>query len=322
MKKYFFALFLCLASLSLFSCKKQNALIAAINFNADLEWFEEAVQGMKDMAAENHVKFTSCNSYYDTEVEYQLAQSLVRSHVKAVIISPIDYTNSMEAIDYLKTHGIKVVTWNTFVNYPVDSEIIVNSSHLGSLTGEYLVKYFKEHNLSGVKAAFIINNSYTIAEERCWGFKSSIKPLLDSKGIIPVSEFNSELKEETMRNVRTLLDKNPDIGLIWCWNQTTLDSCMLALNELNRNDILLCGTDLNRDIAQAMLKEDTNLLAVTVQDPYKMGCKAFNNALDVVKGKEVEMIAEIPVKLYTNQDKESLKAYIEESTRIHKKIHK
>ena len=321
MKKLFLLMAVCIIQTLTVSCKKQNALIASISFNSDIEWFQEGIQGMKDAAAENHIKFMSFNSYYDTDMELKIAEKLVKSHIKAVIISPIDYTKSVPSIDFLKKHGVKVVTWNTFVNYPVDSEVIVNSQRLGKITGTFLKDYINERKLSGIKTAFITNTSYTIAKERCNGFKSAVQPVIDSGRIIVEAEFNSELTEETKRNVRTLLNEHPDIQIIWCWNQTTLDSCLQTLKELERTDIRLCGTDLTKEIALEMLRPNSNLLAVALQDPYQMGYTALENALDCIKGKDVERIVEIPVKLYTSLDQEALNDYIKQQNRLQKKIH-
>ncbi|MBB5217788.1 ribose transport system substrate-binding protein [Treponema rectale] len=310
MKRIFLLLTVCIIQTLAVSCKKQNALIASICFDSNIEWFQEGIQGMEDASSENHIKFISYNSYYDTGMEFQLAEKLVKSHIKAVIISPIDYTKSVPAIDFLKKHGVKVVTWNTFVNYPVDSEVIVNSQKLGEITGTYLKEYVNEHKLSEVKAAFITNNSYTIAKERCNGFKSAVQSLVDSKKIIVKAEINSELTEETKRNVRTLLNDHPDIQLIWCWNQTTLSACLQTLKEMERTDILICGTDLTKSIALEMLRPNSKVLAVSVQNPYLMGYTALENALNTIKGKDVERIVEIPVNLYTSQDLDALEEYI------------
>lgn len=320
MKKLLFTAILGLLAFSFTSCKKDNSLVAAITFNSNLEWFKEGIMGMQDMAEKKHIKFKNYDSYYDTEVEFEIARSLTKSNIKAVIISPIDYTKSKKAVGYLKNHGIKVISWNTFVNFPVDSEIIVNSNELGAKTGRYLNEYFEENNLSGIKAALITNESYTVARERYDGFKNAIEPLIESEKIEIVSEFESELKEETKLYLRTLIHKNPDVKLIWCWNQTTLENCMYALQDFNRTDILLCGTDLSVDTANQMLKENTNLIAVTSQDPYTMGSLALENAFNAIKGKTIDRVVEVPVTLYTYEDKAELKKYIKEKERLQKRI--
>ena len=162
-----------------------------------------------------------------------------------------------------------------------------------------------------MKTAIISNYSYTISADRCNGFKNSIKPLLDSGRMELVAEISAELTEETNRNVRQLLEKHGDVGLIWCWNQTTLLSCMKTLKDLGRTDILLCGADLSSDMAREMLDPASNLIVVTTQQPYMMGFIAVENAIVAYSGKDVEDTVVVPVSTYAKEDVDSLNKYLD-----------
>ena len=308
------ALSLCSLCSSAFflSCGEEKVTVASIIFNDEGEWFREAIKGMQDAARKYNIKFENVNSYYDIDSEFNAAKNLAEKGVKAVVYCPIDFEKSAAAADYLSAKGIPVVTWNTLINTGnVKSKVLIDSSALGSQTGDYLVGYFERKNLSGVKAAIISNYSYTVSADRCNGFKASIKPLLDSGRMELVAEIPAELTEETHRNVKQLLEKHGDVGLIWCWNQTTLLSCMKTLKDLGRTDILLCGADLSSDMAREMLDPASNLIVVTTQQPYLMGFIAVENAIVAYSGKEVEDTVLVPVSTYTKEDADSLNKYLD-----------
>ena len=305
------AVSLCLVPL-LFSCGEEKVTVASIIFNDEGEWFREAMKGMQDAASKYNIKFENVNSYYDIDSEFNAAKELAEKGVKAVVYCPIDFDKSAAAADYLSARGIPVVTWNTLINSSnVKSKVIIDSSALGSQTGDYLVGYFERKNLSGVKTAIISNYSYTVSADRCNGFKNSIKPLLDSGKMELVAEIPAELTEETNRNVRQLLEKHGDVGLIWCWNQTTLLSCMKTLKDLGRTDILLCGADLSSDMAREMLDPASNLIVVTTQQPYMRGFIAVENAIVAYSGKDVEDTVVVPVSTYAKEDVDSLNKYLD-----------
>ena len=312
MKKFLF-LFSAFIALTFASCKNDEVKIYSIMYNEDLEWFEEAIKGMEDAAKKNRVTFKNFNSYYDVDSEYMLAEKIIEEKPGAVLFCPLDNENSSRTAKYIKSHGIPVVTWNTVIDEPVSNQVVVDSIQLGAKTGEYLLKYFEANHLSKVKTALISNHSYSISEKRCNGFKDSIRPLVDSGKITLVQEVTAELPEETSRNVRHLLDANPDIELIWCWNQTTLLSCLQTLKELKRNDILLCGTDLSASLANEMLNPESNLIAVTTQQPYLMGYVAIENAICAYAKQNIEKVTEIPVMTFTKENTNSLKDYLESS---------
>lgn len=309
MKKIFLALF-AVFPLFLNSCSKSEVTVTSIIFNSEGEWFREAISGMEDAAKKYKINFQNIVSYYDLDSEYGIAMKAAKDGANAIVFTPIDSEKSSPIATELRNSGIPVVTWNTVVNSQVDSKIIVDSTALGSGTGDYLVRYFAENNLPKQKTLLLSNYVYTISEERCRGFKDSIKPLLDSEKIEVVQEIQCELTEETKRHVKHVLQTTPDIGLIWCWNQTSLLACLETLKELGRTDILLCGTDLSSLLARELMDSTSNLICVTTQQPYLMGYTAVENALIAICGNPVEETVVIPVTTYTKEDKVQLQKYL------------
>lgn len=72
--------------------------------------------------------------------------------------------------------------------------------------------------------------------------------------------------------------------MIWCWNQTSLLGCAAALENAQRSDIVLMGTDMSVELAKDMQGDSIKLQAITTQMPYEMGYQAVENAVKAVKG--------------------------------------
>ena len=84
------------------------------------------------------------------------------------------------------------------------------------------------------------------------GFKDAIQELVDDGTVEIVNEQDAELQEEGIDITEQILTANPDVQMIWCWNQTSLLGCAAALENAQRSDIVLMGTDMSVELAKDM----------------------------------------------------------------------
>ena len=109
-----------------------------------------------------------------------------------------------------------------------------------------------------------------------------------------------------------ILTANPDVQMIWCWNQVSLLGCAAGLENAQRSDIVLMGTDMSVELAKDMLGDSITLQAITTQMPYEMGYTAVENAVKAVKGTDVEKEIMIPTYTYTKENLDEIQTYIDE----------
>ncbi len=301
-----------LLSLLFFSCSKGDVTVASIVYDANDEWFREAIAGMQEAAGKYHVNFKNFDCRYDLDSEFSIAKELVNQKIDSVVLCPINYEKSAVSAKYLLSHNIPVVTWNNVVDAAVQSRVVVDSKELGKNIGKYLKQYFEENHIQHMNLAIVSNYDYETARNRCNGFKDEISSLVKDGRIKVYPELPCELVEETKSKITSMIAKSPEIQIIFCWNQMTLAACLETLSEIQRKDILVCGVDLSRDLAHEMLKKDSNLIAVVSQQPYKMGYTAMENAIIAYSGKSLETKVEIPIHTYTREDSDSLKKYIDD----------
>ena len=276
---------------------KDNAdiTIGSVIMNNSGEWFAEVMKGQEDAAKDLGVEFSIVSS--DNEISKE--SDNVATSVAAVESASVDV-------------GIPVVTWNTTVDTDVTSHIGVVPAELGGNTGKYAVDYIKENFKDGCKVAIIGDSNYEIGIERCNGFKDAIKELTDDGTVEIVNEQDAELQEEGIDITEQILTANPDVQMIWCWNQTSLLGCAAALENAQRSDIVLMGTDMSVELAKDMQGDSIKLQAITTQMPYEMGYQAVENAVKAVKGEDVEKEVMIPTYTYTKENQDEIQTYIDE----------
>lgn len=287
--------------------------IGSVIMNNSGEWFAEVIKGQEAAAEDLGVEFSIVSSDNEISKESDNVATFLAQQVDALVISPLATDASVAAVESATNDsGIPVVTWNTTVDTDVTSHIGVVPSELGGNTGEYAVEYIKENFPDGCKLAIIGDSNYEIGIERCDGFKAAIQELIDDGTVEIVNEQDAELQEEGLDITEQILTANPDVQMIWCWNQTSLLGCAAGLENAQRSDVVLMGTDMSVELAKDMLGDTITLQAITTQMPYDMGYQAVENAVKAVKGEEVEEEVMIPTYTYTKENQDEIQTYIDE----------
>lgn len=288
--------------------------VGSIIMNTSGEWFAEVMQGMKDAGEELGVKVNIVSSDNEVSKESDNIATFIAQGVDAICISPLSADASKAAVESADAAGIPVIGWNGTVNSDVIKGFVgVDAKALGGQTAEYAVDYIKQNFPDGgCKLALLINSNYEVAIARCDGFKEKIQPLVDEGLVTIVNEQPAELQDEGIDVTEQMLTANPEINMIWAWNQTSLLGCMAALQNQGRNDIVVMGTDMSVELAKDMQDTNKKLTAITTQQPYEIGYQAVSDAVKAAKGEEVQKETLIPVITYTQDKTEEIQEYIKE----------
>lgn len=320
MKKKVVSVLMCSAmvlgmAMPVMAADKDNAdiTIGSVIMNNSGEWFAEVMKGQEDAAKDLGVEFSIVSSDNEISKESDNVATFLAQQVDALVISPLSTDGSIAAVESATIDsGIPVVTWNTTVDTDVTSHVGVVPSELGGNTGKYAAEYIKKNFPDGCKLAIIGDSNYEIGIERCDGFKDALKELIDDGTVEIVNEQDAELQEEGLDITEQILTANPDVQMIWCWNQVSLLGCAAGLENAQRSDIVLMGTDMSVELAKDMFGDSITLQAITTQMPYEMGYTAVENAVKAVKGTDVEKEIMIPTYTYTKENLDEIQTYIDE----------
>lgn len=287
-----------------------DIVIGSVIMNTSGEWFAEVIAGQEAAAKDLGVEFSIVSSDNEVSKESDNVGTYVAQNVNAICISPLSADASVAAIELADEAGIPVVNWNTTVNTDVTKGFVgVSNYDLGGLTGKYAVDYIKENFPDGCKMAILGNSSYEVGVERCTGFKDAVAGV---EGLEIVADQDAELQEEGLDITEQILTANPDIDVLWAWNQTSLLGAVAALENAGRDDIIVMGTDMSMDLAKDMLESPVQLQAITTQQPYEIGYQAVANAVAVAKGETIEKEVLVPLFTYTKDKPEEIQKYIDD----------
>lgn len=284
-------------------------VIGSVIMNTSGEWFAEVIKGMEAAGTDLGVTVKIVSSDNEVSKESDNVATFVAQGVDAICISPLSADASVAAVESSVAAGIPVINWNTTVNTETSGFVGVSNYDLGSMTGEYVAQYVKDNFPDGCKIALLTNSSYEVGVERCNGFKDAIK---DVPGLETVAAQDAELQEEGLDITEQILTANPDIDMIWAWNQTSLLGCVAALQNADNSKIIVMGTDMSLDLAKDMLSETVKLQAITTQMPYDIGYNAVANAVKAAKGEAVEKELLVPLKTYTKDKTDEIQKYIDD----------
>lgn len=284
--------------------------IGSVNMGMNGEWYSEAMNGIWDAAQDLGVTAMMLDSEGSMEKERENISRLVEEGIDALVISPRDSNESIEALKPAIDAGIPIVTWNTSVNTDITSFVCVDSNALGGDTGDYLCQYIKTYGLDKVNLIIVDNKNYDVGIARCEGFRSSIKTMVD-QGIISITaQDDAETFDASVELVSKLIGEHPETTAVWAWNQPSLLGAIEAVRQTGRTDILVMGADMSMELAEDMLGNEVNLLSITTQMPYNMGYKAVATAVEAVHGEQVDKTVLIPLFTYTQNDADLVRRYI------------
>jgi ABC-type sugar transport system substrate-binding protein len=292
--------------------KGKKITIASIMFQED-SYFRALGIGMKEAADEAGVELLSGNCYNKVDKEMELVNTYISRGVDAIILSPLSFTASVQALKQANDKEIKIILYNTGVDADFYSTLI-ESSHevLGQSTGKVARKYIQE-KLGGKAKIGIVDFVALLPEQsnaRSDGFLSQLK---DLPGVEVVAAQSAWLAEAATQVAGDIITANPSINVIYACNDGgTVGATMAVKNAGKAGKIVVFGIDGNEQLANFMLSPDNILQATTAQQPYAIGKKTIEMAIKAVKGEAMEKHIIVPGILLDRANPDGLKTFLKD----------
>jgi len=285
--------------------------IGAIVLDTRGEWMSEVIHGVNAAGEELGVDVIVQSSDADINREADIIDNFIAQQIDGLAWMPQSDQASVAAFNRAYDADNPIVTFNSRVDTPNSKYFVgVDNYDLGRLTGEHAVEYIQNHMGGEAKIAVIGITKYSVGIERVDGFMEVVQEL---PGVEIVAKQDAEFREEGLEVVESVLQANPDTDLIWCWNLTSMLGAAAAVQSAGlQDDIVMMGTDMSLDVARLMLNEDSFLKAVTTQQPYEIGYRSIENAVELAQTGETDTTVLVPLKTYTSDEKGELQQYIEE----------
>ena len=211
-------------------------------------------------------------------------EDLVTQQVDGIIVSPLDGSAVLPALQKAKDAGVPVI----LVDQPIaagneelyETLIATDNVNAGRQLATYLVTAMPDPEL---KVAIIEGAPGSVAgDDRLAGFMEG----LASGGVTPVASATGEWDNaKALAAMENILTANPDLQAVLSASDVMVDGILQALAGAGKTDVAVLAIDGSTVGIQGVI--DGKLLADNTQDPMAMGSMAAEFVMGIANG-EVE----------------------------------
>lgn len=231
----------------------------------------------------------------DVDKQNEQILDLVEQQVDAIFVNPIDAKKIAVGLKACKEANIPVI----IVDAPIYDETLVDCS-IASNNYEAGVLCAKDMMSKKERANIILleHISAKSAVERIQGFVDTIGDNSNYQ-IINRGDCDGQI-ELAMPLMKELLEQTPNVDVVMALNDRSALGALAAIESVKKNDVLVYGVDGSPDVKELIKK---GLICATAgQFPVKMGQLAYQKAMELLMGKEVEKEIVVPVELINSDN--------------------
>lgn len=286
-----------------------ETVIGAIIYARDSQFWQQIERGMNDAAKKYNVKLQIGQNRRQLPTEAQVVEDLVTRGVKAIVMPPLDVNASQAAAKRAADRGIVIVDFDTaFADKSIAKHTIgVDSFKMTAELGTEMVKQLSALN-GGNNTVGLITLPPT--NPNMMPRKTGLLSTLKGDGITIGSEVAAATPELGANGYENILQRNPKTSAIWASNSGSMAGAAQAAKRQNANTRLY-GVDMSQELANDMLDPSGKVYAIADQQPYQVGYSAIETAAKDLKGETVPRNVEVASKIYTRDNPEEIKKYLE-----------
>ncbi|MGH6773351.1 MULTISPECIES: sugar ABC transporter substrate-binding protein [Brucella] len=286
-----------------------ETVIGAIIYARDSQFWQQIERGMNDAAKKYDVKLQIGQNRRQLPTEAQVVEDLVTRGAKAIVMPPLDVNASQAAAKRAADRGIVIVDFDTaFADKSIAKHTIgVDSFKMAAELGTEMVKQLSALN-GGKNTVGLITLPPT--NPNMMPRKTGLLSTLKGDGITIGSEVAAATPELGANGYENILQRNPKTSAIWASNSGSMAGAAQAAKRQNANTRLY-GVDMSQELANDMLDPSGKVYAIADQQPYQVGYSAIETAAKDLKGETVPRNVEVASKIYTRDNPEEIRKYLE-----------
>ncbi|HWR12003.1 MAG TPA: ABC transporter substrate-binding protein [Rectinemataceae bacterium] len=291
MKKRTLVIVLLLALVTLMSSFAQAPKKVAVIIKAtDSDFWQYVLIGATNYAKENSGKVvvTTYGPPSEADIDKQVAilEDVVNSKPDAIVIASTSSDATIPAIERAVKMGIPVITIDNKVNTKaVVSHLATNNMKGGALAADMMVARLKELKkpLTGKVALISAMAGVQVLTDRDTGFADQLKKVAPNLKVLPTRYIDNDIMK-ALAAAEDLLTANPDLVGFFADNNHSGDGVARAISERKLGD-KIAAVAFDSDPEEVQSLKDGVLYALVLQDPYGMGYKGVQSALDAIAKK-------------------------------------
>lgn len=274
---------------SLCACGRVNdkKYVAVIAKAVDSDFWHNVKNGVYSAATEYNVTvtFEGPENEEDYETQNTLIEAAVKNGAGAVVLSAIDYNQSVDTVNAAVREGVKVITIDSNLNSDAVSLFIgTDNIAAGKAAGKAAVDGFAPE--SNIYIGLVNYNADTDnGNQREEGFKQYISSFNNAQIIASVTAESNE--ESATDAAKRLLAQDSRINVIVGFNEWMTLGVGNAVKKLGLAEkVRAVGFDSN--VTSVSMLETGEMDTLIVQNPFAMGYLAVEKAAALISGEPTD----------------------------------
>lgn len=220
--------------------------------------------------------------------------------VNAILINPVDWIGVRTALKDAKKAGIKIIAIDTdvFDDELIDCTIVSDNYNAGVECAKELMK-----NKDNANIILLEHLSAKSSLDRIRGFEETVSINSNYK-ILEKRNCDGQL-ETAMSVVEDVLDSRNDVDTIMALNDPSALGAIMALENMNINNIDVYGIDGSPD-GKKVIKEN-KMIATVSQSPRNIGKFSCEVLYDLFNGNSVDKKIVVPVEIINKENVDNYK---------------
>lgn len=283
---------------SYLSPQKTHLVFGATYMTMNNPFYEVINNELKKEIEQNGDELIVRNPELDTKKQNEQIEQFINKKVDGIFVNPIA-SDQLTSLESARKAGIPVVAIDASVENMdlIDCVIESDNYDAGVLCAQNMMKRMQSANIVLLKHSTIES-----AASRIQGFVDTIRNQSQYK-IIDSAECEGQL-ERAMPLMQSMLEKHSDVDVVMALNDPAALGALAAIESLNRKNIIVYGVDGTPDL-KSLIKQSTLIAGTAAQSPLKFGKLAAKNMYNILQGKDVPKIIEVPVSFISKDNIDS-----------------
>lgn len=276
---------------------KDDIYIPVVSKGYQHEFWQTVKLGSDTAAKELGIRTSFVGPADETQIsqQIQLMEDMMARQPDAILLAALDANALVLPVEEATSRDIKIATFDSGVNSDIPKSFIAtNNVKAGGDAAMALGKMLDGKGKVGIVAHVAGTQS---AIERSEGFINAMKQYYPNISLLDI-QYSDGDPQKSMDKTIDMYRANPDLAGVYATNEGATLGVGNAIDSLNLSGkVLVMGFDSTEGII-SFLKSGT-IQGFVVQDAYQIGYQGLKTLYNVLEGKEVPAVIDIPVKVIT-----------------------
>lgn len=283
---------------SYLSPQKTHLVFGATYMTMNNPFYEVINNELKKEIEQNGDELIVRNPELDTKKQNEQIEQFINKKVDGIFVNPIA-SDQLPSLESARKAGIPVIAIDASVENTdlIDCVIESDNYDAGVLCAQNMMTRMQSANIVLLK-----HSTVESAASRIQGFVDTIRNQSQYK-IIDSAECEGQL-ERAMPVMESILRNHSNIDVVMALNDPSALGALAAIESFNRKNIIVYGVDGTPDL-KSLIKQSPLIAGTAAQSPLKFGKLAAKNMYNILQGKDVPKIIEVPVSFISKDNIDS-----------------